>query len=71
MWRPVSPDPLTEKYEVSDTGLIRNTRFRRELKGKIDKDGYHRVSINIRGDGFKKEFLVHRLVALTFHGPPA
>ena len=55
MWKNVS-----EKYEASDTGQIRNKRTKRELKQFLGKDGYMRVQF----DGKTK--LTHRIIAEVF-----
>ena len=69
-------------YEVSSTGSVRTSKGKttrtsfhgvrkwkqRELKQKTDRDGYKRVSL--WKDGKVKDFLVHRLVALTFIDKP-
>lgn len=50
---------INSKYEVSDTGIVRNSSTKRELKGSKDKDGYLRVYIPETKFG-------HRLVAEMF-----
>lgn len=55
-----------DTYEVSTFGRVRNKSSKHILKGKIDKDGYHRVTFHVRANNYKKDFLVHRLVAYTF-----
>lgn len=51
-------------YEASDTGEIRNARTGRVLRQATSKPYPY---VNLRGKTQK----VHRLVALTFHGPGA
>lgn len=59
-WRTV---PSFSDYIVSDRGRIRHRRVGAPiLRGSLDKDGYHRVSLN--GCTLK----VHRIVAEAFHG---
>ena len=55
-----------EYYQVSNTGKIKSCKFNKEkeLSQKIDKDGYHHVSIY--GINCRKTFKVHRLVAQAF-----
>lgn len=68
MWKPV---PFNDRYEVHPHGSVRNA-----LTGKIRKptktpSGYMVVSLAPSGSGEKtKQFFVHRLVLLTFLGPP-
>lgn len=53
------------KYEVSDTGLVRNVQTGKELKGTIDKDGYLNVGLDL-WSGKRKTYRIHRLVAMIF-----
>lgn len=63
-------------YEVSDLGRVRRVRNRvhvggpayRLKKPEIDKDGYLRLRLFHEGEG--ERYLVHRLVARAFIGPP-
>lgn len=57
---------FTGKYEVSNTGIVRNLKTGRELKGTIDKDGYVIVGINLCS-GEQKAYRVHRLVMMIFN----
>lgn len=58
-------------YQVSNTGDVRR-RFNPKYKSRVDvelkksseKTGYLSVLLSV--DGYKKRFLVHRLVALSF-----
>ena len=50
---------LFDKYEISDTGSVRNIDTGRMIKQFQGKDGYMRLQIA------GKTRLVHRLVALT------
>ncbi len=62
VWRDI---PGTEKYEVSDTGIVRNKRTGRILKQHLST-GYYRVSLIF---GLKMTIkTVHSLVALAFLG---
>ena len=53
-----------ENYSVSNLGNIRNDKFNRILKARINRDGYLRISLC--KNGIVKIFKVHRLVAITF-----
>jgi hypothetical protein len=70
-WRQISDYP---SYEVSDRGKIRRSIAYRQhpagklLKPKPDTGGYLQVALS--RDGRYGYFNVHRLVALTFLGPP-
>jgi hypothetical protein len=49
-------------YSVSDTGLVRNDRKGRILKGRVLPTGYVYVQLG----SIKKNFYIHRLVATCF-----
>ena len=51
-------------YQASNTGFIRNSRTNKILKPRIDKNGYFKHILYIKG--VPKEFRTHRLIALTF-----
>ena len=53
-----------EKYSVSDTGLVMNTRTGKVWRGNLTHDGYYGVSFQKQHK--TKYFKVHRLVALAF-----
>lgn len=57
-----------DHYEVSDAGEVFNTITGKKLKGWKNQQRYHRVTL-IK-DGKRKDFYVHRIVALTFHDYP-
>jgi len=69
IWKPI---PNYEKYEVSNLGSVRslldcrgNTlSTSRILKDAKNNRGYH--SLTLCKDGIPKQFLVHRLVGITF-----
>lgn len=62
MWKTIEN---FEKYEVSDTGYVRNKRTGRVLKNRPDKDGYSRVELyDTEKKGHPKK--IHRLVAQAF-----
>lgn len=56
-------------YQISSTGRVKSLNYRgtgkeKLLKPGLDKDGYYYVSLCKNGE--RKNFKVHRLVALTF-----
>ena len=51
-------------YQASNLGCIRNTKTKKILKPRIDKNGYFKHILYIKGN--PKEFRTHRLIALTF-----
>lgn len=56
-------DEKPTNYTINTFGEIFNTKTNKYLKGSI-KNGYKTVKLTI--NGIKKDYLVHRLVALTF-----
>lgn len=50
-------------YKITKCGRIYNSKSKKWLVGSIKSNGYRRISID------SKEYLFHRLVALTFIGP--
>jgi len=67
IWRSV---PDYNFYEVSSLGRVRSRYFSppRMLKPWKDKDGYLLIAFNRQGK--RDTFLLHRIVCITFHGPP-
>lgn len=53
------------KYEISNTGLIRNTKTGRILKPRADKDGYLRINLS-SNEGKVITRFIHRLVGIAF-----
>ena len=53
-----------DKYEVSNTGKVRNKETGKELKPWVINSGYYSVPLYKNGKGNKKT--VHRIVAKTF-----
>ena len=53
------------RYQASDLGNIKSLISNKILKPRIDKNGYFKV-ILYTGNGDKKEFRLHRLIAETF-----
>lgn len=67
VWKPI---PNYEGfYEVSNTGKVRSVyRYRRVLKPMISNTGYERV--DLFKNKHRKQFSVHRLVAMAFIDNP-
>jgi len=77
-WKPVTVEPFTEIYEVSNIGRVRsldkmgNHKVRghkRIFRGRVliqgmANNGY--MSVDMRSAPYKKRLSVHRLVALAF-----
>jgi len=53
-----------ERYEVSNTGFVRNSETRKLLRMRYDKNGYQIITFSI--DGKRTTRKVHRLVAEAF-----
>jgi hypothetical protein len=51
-------------YQASNLGFIKNVKTNRVLKPRVDKNGYFKHILYIKG--VPKEFRTHRLIALTF-----
>lgn len=62
MWRAI--DGYENIYEISDSGEVRRIDTGYILKGHINPDGYHRVTLTVSGKS--KIFLLHRLIAIAF-----
>ena len=62
MWKTLDFNPL---YEVSTDGKVRKIKNNFYPKFCKDKDGYLSCSLSF-GDGTKKKYRVHRLVAMAF-----
>ena len=56
-----------EKYEISDTGIVRNYLTKNEMVSHRNRDGYYRIKLR-DSSGKRKAFYVHRLVYSTFCG---
>jgi hypothetical protein len=61
IWKPIDEDP---KYEVSDTGLVRNAKTGRLMALDPGTGGVLKVSISTHN--VKSRHAVHRLVARAF-----
>ena len=53
-----------ENYLIFEDGVIINTKFSREMKPGLDKDGYYYIVLSKNNK--QKTFKLHRLIALTF-----
>ena len=57
------------KYQVSNTGIVRNKESGRIVKSQPSPDGYLKVGLR-RDDGCQATRMVHKLVAEAFvHNP--
>lgn len=54
-----------QRYEVSDTGIVRNIKTKRVMKQGASEKGYFRVGLT-KDDGRPYPAKVHRLVAEAF-----
>jgi hypothetical protein len=61
-WLPIKN--YENKYEVSNTGLVRNIKTKKYLKPTKTSQGYYRLSLF--DNNTKKNYFVHRLVAEAF-----
>jgi len=52
-------------YSVSTSGVVRNDKTNKILKNRIHRQGYLRVLLYKNGK--PKDFLIHRLVLITFN----
>jgi HNH endonuclease/NUMOD4 motif/Homeodomain-like domain len=63
-WLPI---PRYPAYEISDTGIVRNIRFKRPLMTELSDSGYDRVRLS-DVHGRRRNPRVHVLVLETFVG---
>lgn len=68
-WRPVAVDGLEDRYEVSNTGLVRRIGKDKPMSNSSARNGYSVVNLTF-SDSRQRVFYTHRLVALTFLGVP-
>lgn len=61
MWKDIQE--WENKYEISDTGQVRNKWTGKILNQFPDKDGYMRVGLNNKR---KMQYAVHRLMGIAF-----
>ena len=59
--------PFNERYEISDHGFVRNFKTKHVLHMYL-VDGYFRLTLSCGSKRKKKNYLVNRLVLLTFEG---
>lgn len=57
---------LYEKYEISNTGILRNSRSKKKYKTVVSKTGYESVCVSLGSRNSKRLFKIHRCVAETF-----
>lgn len=67
-WLPVAEADYQSRYEVSNFGEVRNAKTKRVLKPDSKKYGH--LYVNLSNKGVQKKRYVHRLVLLSFVGPP-
>lgn len=67
MFLPLIINNEKTQYLISDNGEIKNTKTNKILQGTI-RNGYQMVKLTVNTQ--KKDYLVHRLVALTFLDNP-
>lgn len=67
MFKPLIINENITQYLISDNGEIKNIKVNKILQGTI-RNGYKMVKLTVGGK--KKDYLVHRLVALTFLDNP-
>lgn len=54
------------KFEVSNTGQLRNTKTKHIYKQHLNHQGYYQVCVSLGSRSSKKVFKIHRAVAETF-----
>lgn len=63
-WKKIKGAVLNEKYEISNTGKVRNSETGKILKSRPDKEGYLIITISV--DKVRRTVKIHRLVAEAF-----
>ena len=66
IWKDSYINNANQKYEISNTGLIRNKTTKQILKQQDNGLGYKVVGIWINDCTQKKKYYIHRLVAFAF-----
>ena len=61
--------PLYPQYDITEDGKVFSRSRNKFLKQSLDKTGYYRVSVYIKGKGVKTAY-VHKLVAETYIDNP-
>jgi len=64
MWKDITG--FEERYEISDSGEVRNKNTQKLLKVKIYRDGYQQIGLRKIGIRKKYWFSIHKLVACHF-----
>jgi hypothetical protein len=64
MWKDIVD--FEGRYEISDSGEVRNSKTLKLLTLKHDRDGYQQIGLRKTGDRKKYWFSIHRLVAKHF-----
>lgn len=52
------------KYEISNSGLVKNSKTGRILKSRPNRDGYLQTDLTLQGNSYNRR--IHRLVAEAF-----
>lgn len=65
----VAPDAVQNRYQISDTGVLRDIVRGRIVAQHMDSAGYIRTRL-ASSDGKERKYVVHRLVASTFLPAP-
>ena len=61
-WKPI--EGYEGLYEISDQGRVKSLRSQLIMRQDLGNSGYGRVQLS--KDGYKRRYLVHRLVAFAF-----
>ena len=68
MWKDI--DGFEGRYQISDTGEVKNVSKDTLLILKVGKDGYYEIALRKLGSRTKYCFRIHRLVAIAFSEKP-
>lgn len=63
-------EDISERYEISNLGNIRNTKTKYILNLFINKNGYKQVCVSLGGRKKRKVLKIHKAVAETFSNRP-
>lgn len=63
LWKSIAGFP---KYEVSNTGQVRNRKHNRLMTLRVNHKGYYKIGLKSETEGKAKMKFVHRLVAEAF-----
>ncbi len=66
IWNPIPDERLEDYYLVSNLGRIKSVRLNRILTPHFHTRNYYYISC--QHDGYRRNFLLHRLVAMAFVG---